>query len=295
MTTSLPVTVIGGYLGSGKTTLVNHLLRHADGVRLAILVNEFGELSIDEDLIEAEDGDIISIAGGCVCCSFGNDLSAALMDMAKMSPPPDHVLIEASGVAIPGAIMASLGLLSGFSADGIVVLADAETVQQQAHDKYMGDTICRQIADADIILLNKTDLVTEEGLKATRLWLATRNRQARIVQTAQSMVPPETVLESFLGRSHGTGPHHETANLDMLTLRPTGPIEVDHIAQALATDQGIIRAKGFATLPDGKKRLLQVVGQRWQTSPASRDKSDGIVCLGFKGQLKREALLKLLN
>jgi len=176
-----------------------------------------------------------------------------------------------------------------------VVLADAETVQQQARDKYMGDTICRQIADADIILLNKADLVTEEGLKATRLWLAARNRQARIVQTAQSMVPPETVLESFLGRSHGTGPHHEAANLDMLTLRPTGPVEVDHIAQALATDQGIIRAKGFATLPDGEKRLLQVVGQRWQTSSASRDKSDGIVCLGFKGQLKREALLKLLN
>jgi len=92
---TLPVTVIGGYLGAGKTTLINHLLRTANGMRLAVLVNEFGALSIDEDLIEAEQDDIISIAGGCICCSFGDDLSAALMDICAFKPPPDHILIEA--------------------------------------------------------------------------------------------------------------------------------------------------------------------------------------------------------
>ena len=102
MSAALPVTVIGGYLGAGKTTLVNHLLRHAEGRRLAVLVNEFGELPIDADLIEAEGDDLISISGGCVCCSFGSDLTAALLRLAALEPRPDHVVIEASGVAIPG-------------------------------------------------------------------------------------------------------------------------------------------------------------------------------------------------
>jgi len=128
VTNSLPVTVIGGYLGAGKTTMVNHLLRHANGRRLAVLVNEFGDLPIDADLIESEDDGLISIAGGCVCCSFGNDLIAALQDLAQMEPRPDHVLIESSGVAIPGAIVSSVHLIEGFASDGTVVVVDAETV-----------------------------------------------------------------------------------------------------------------------------------------------------------------------
>ena len=116
---AVPVTVIGGYLGAGKTTLINHLLRTANGVRLAVLVNEFGALSIDEDLMEAEDGNIISIPGGCICCSFGDDLSAALMDICAFKPPPDHILIEASGVAIPAVIDNSLTVLAGGAAQTV--------------------------------------------------------------------------------------------------------------------------------------------------------------------------------
>ena len=91
---NLPVTVVGGYLGAGKTTLVNYLLRNANGLRLAVLVNEFGELAIDKDLIEAEDDGLISISGGCVCCSFGGDLIAALRGLSQMKPQPQHILIE---------------------------------------------------------------------------------------------------------------------------------------------------------------------------------------------------------
>ena len=164
---TLPVTIIGGYLGAGKTTLVNHLLRNADGKRLAVLVNEFGELPIDEDLIEAQDDTMISIAGGCVCCSYGNDLTLAMMDLAKLQPRPDHVLLEASGVALPGAIAASISLLQGFQIDGVVVLADAETIRQQAEDTYVGDTIERQLHDADLVVLSKADLVDEAQNKTT--------------------------------------------------------------------------------------------------------------------------------
>jgi G3E family GTPase len=97
LTTDIPVTVIGGYLGAGKTTVVNHLLRHAAGRRIAILVNEFGDLPIDQDLIEAEGEDMIAISGGCICCSFGSDLTAALIKLSELTPTPDHVVIEASG------------------------------------------------------------------------------------------------------------------------------------------------------------------------------------------------------
>ncbi|MGA0236491.1 MAG: CobW family GTP-binding protein, partial [Alphaproteobacteria bacterium] len=146
---SLPVTVIGGYLGAGKTTLVNHLLRNANGRRLAILVNEFGNIAIDEDLIEAEEDGLISISGGCICCSFGNDLIGAIDELRRSDLAPDHIVVETSGVALPGAVVASLGLMDTIVPDGIVVLVDAETVLKQAADDYIGDTITRQLADAE--------------------------------------------------------------------------------------------------------------------------------------------------
>ncbi|MBL8673866.1 MAG: GTP-binding protein, partial [Rhodospirillales bacterium] len=96
MSAALPVTVIGGYLGAGKTTLVNHLLRHAGGRRIAVMVNDFGALAVDADLIEAERGDVLDIAGGCVCCSYGSDLMAALMELPRRRPDLDHVALEAS-------------------------------------------------------------------------------------------------------------------------------------------------------------------------------------------------------
>jgi G3E family GTPase len=292
----IPVTVVGGYLGAGKTTLVNHLLRNAKGLRLAVLVNEFGELAIDEDLIEAQDDDVISIAGGCVCCSFGSDLTAALGDMAAMDPPPDHVLIESSGVAIPSSIVNSLVFLPAFRSDGIVILADAETVQASARDKYMGDTVTRQIADADIILLNKVDLVSKATLDAARMWLQVQNRAVRVVESTQSVVPPETVLESFIGRALAGSEHFEAAHLDMLTLVPNGAVDGEALAAALADEgAGLVRAKGFVTREDGTKALIQVVGRRWEVTDASADKADGVVCLGFKDVMSRTVLQALLS
>lgn len=280
----LPITVIGGYLGSGKTTMVNHLLRHANGRRLAVLVNEFGELAIDEDLIEAEDETLISIAGGCVCCSFGSDLTGALLEMAKLDPPPDHLLIESSGVAIPSAIVGAVSLLDGFRVDGIVILADAETVRANAHSKYMSDTVLRQISDANIIVLNKTDLVAPAELQDTITWLKQQTPNVRIIEATQGAVPPEVVLGGFLVAPATSAGHHHTQNLKMTTLTPEGPVDVEALAQDLASDAlGLVRAKGFATSLSGQKTLIQVVGNRWQISDAPDHMADGIVCLGYNG------------
>ena len=194
MAEQLDATVIGGYLGAGKTTLVNQLLRHANGLRLAILGNEFVSLPIDEDLIEAESDDLISIAGGCICCSFGSDLTAALIDMAVRDPRPDHVVIESSGVAMPGAIGASIGLLDGYFVAGIVVLADSETVRVHAADEYLGDTTVRQLPDADLIVQTKTDLVSEKHCSETEDWLRRINQHAAHIRAQQGNVPVPIVL-----------------------------------------------------------------------------------------------------
>ena len=191
---AVPVTVIGGYLGAGKTTLINHLLCTANGVRLAVLVNEFGALSIDEDLIEAEDGNIISIAGGCICCSFGDDLSAALMDICAFKPPPDHILIEASGVAIPAVIDNSLTVLAGGQSNGIVVLVDAETVEAAFEDIYIGDAVQRQLAEADLLIVNKLDLIECAEQIFLEDWLTQKAPLARQVPAKHAKVPLDAML-----------------------------------------------------------------------------------------------------
>src|SRR5262249_48955251 len=142
---TIPVTLIGGYLGAGKTTLVNHLLRCSGGRKLAVLVNEFGDLPIDGDLIEAREENLITIAGGCICCSFGSDLVAALMALRTRAPAIDHIIIETSGIALPGSVVQATALLPHLSIDGVIVIADSETIEERSHDRYMSDTGFRQL------------------------------------------------------------------------------------------------------------------------------------------------------
>ena len=292
----LPVTVIGGYLGAGKTTLVNYLLRNANGLRLAVLVNEFGELAIDRDLIEAEEEGLISISGGCVCCSFGGDLIAALRNLSQMQPRPQHILIESSGVAKPSAIFDSVALLEGFSADGVVVLSDAETVQENANDKYMGDTVLAQIIQADILLLNKCDLVDPRNIAETANWLARQNPKARLVKTKHSVAAPEVILESFLGRQKITEPHHHLDQMTSMNLIPTTPLDAMNLAKTLAEDEfGLVRAKGFVTDISGDKMLIQIVGRRWALKTADPKFKDGLVCLGMKEQMRPSQLRALVT
>ena len=289
---NLPLTIIGGYLGAGKTTLVNHLLRHADGLRLAVLVNEFGALPIDEDLIEAQDDDIIAIAGGCVCCSYGNDLTLALMKMAAMDPAPDHVLLEASGVAIPGAIAASVSLLQGYRLDGIVVLTNAETIREQAEDTYVGDTITRQLADADLVILNKTDLVEEAERAGTAAWLARQAPGAELVAAQHGALPRDVLLQGYQADRTGvfTASHPAGAGFKSLAIEVPHPVDPDALARALASPElGLIRAKGFVEAPSGIVSL-QTVGRRWDIAPAAPSSPIGLVVIGLAERLDAEAV-----
>lgn len=189
-TGGIPVTVVGGYLGAGKTTLVNHLLRNARGERIAVLVNDFGDVGIDAELIESRDGDVINLAGGCVCCSFGSDLMAALMRLPAMEPPPDRAIVETSGVALPRPVARTVGLARGLVPDAVVVLADAATLPERAADRYVGDTVLGQLREADLILLNKVDLVDEAALRRLHAWLRENAPQAAVVDTEHGAIDP---------------------------------------------------------------------------------------------------------
>ena len=277
-----PVTILGGYLGAGKTTLVNHLLRNANGKRLAVLVNEFGALPIDADLIEAQDDDIISLSGGCVCCSYGNDLIMAMVDMAKMNPRPDHIILEASGVALPGAIVNSLSLLEGYIIDGVVVLADSETIQERSNDKFMSDTILQQFDDADIVILNKADLVNDEYLKETRTWMKTVAPSASIIESENAAVLPDVILQDFnrSQTSATSGQHHQTGQFETIHLPMEDAIDLDKFASGLfETYPDLVRAKGFVRSPDNGVKTLQLVGKRYTITPAPENVGPGIVVI----------------
>lgn len=290
----LPVTVVGGYLGAGKTTLVNAMLRQAGGRRLAIMVNEFGALPIDGSLVEAADDRIVSLAGGCVCCSYGEDMVSSLAMLAALDPRPDHVLLEASGVALPGAIAGTVGLLSDFALDGTVVLADAETVQRRAGDRYVGSTVRQQLAQADLILLNKCDLAADPD--AAEAWLGEAAPGARIVRTEQADVPIDAVLgtqtEGSTLRADGRFRDH-TRGYVAAELDPPAGADPEALARLLADPaHRLLRAKGFVRRPDGVMAALQVVGSRWTVSDAPAGALPGLVCIGLKGQADIEAVAR---
>ena len=293
----IPVAVIGGYLGAGKTTLVNHLLRHAAGRRIAILVNEFGDLPIDEDLIEAEGEDMIAISGGCICCSFGSDLTAALIKLSELAPPPDHVVIEASGVAMPGTVALSISILPGFALAGVVVLADGERVQAQAEDDYIGDTILRQLSDADVIVHSKTDLQPDDGaVEAVESWLQAMAPQAKIVPTTQGRVPPDIILGLTGPNAKPQASPHADAGYESRAFRHIPPCVPGDLAQKLATGPyGVIRAKGFLRDCEGASWVIQTVGQRFEAQRSQKLDPAGLVCIGRRGALDTAALEALLG
>jgi G3E family GTPase len=300
-----PVTVVGGYLGAGKTTLVNHLLRNANGLRLAVLVNDFGTLPIDADLIEAQSDNLISIAGGCICCSFGSDLMGALMQLAKRDPAPDHVLLETSGVAMPGVVARSAALLPAFTIDSVVVLADAETVRARAADRYMGDTITRQLNEADLVILNKSDLVSTGALREVQQWMGHAAPRAALVEAARGEVPPALVF----GRGHApsaTGtlakgairpPEEAATRYESASFSPEAPVDVESLARALALPAcGLLRAKGVLRNLDDALKTLHLVGRRYEVTPYGGPgaTSTGIACIGLRGQLNTAAIEEAL-
>ena len=192
---NVPVTILTGFLGSGKTTLLNRVLREEHGKRIAVIENEFGEVGIDQALVINADEEIFEMSNGCICCTVRGDLIRVLGNLMKRRDKFDYVLVETTGLADPGPVAQTFfmddEIRAEFALDGIVTLVDAAHIEQQLG---RSDESAEQIAFADVLVLNKTDLVDGEALDRLEARLRDMNRMARVVRSERADVSVDTVL-----------------------------------------------------------------------------------------------------
>lgn len=258
----VPVTLLGGYLGAGKTTVLNALLARTDRP-VAVFVNDVGAVNVDARLVRRRSSDAVELTDGCVCCSMAGGLSEALADLRRRSAAPDHVVVELSGVSDPTRLIGCANS-DGFRLDSTVVIVDVEQIQAQLANPTIGHIVQRQIESADLFLLSKTQLVHHYEVATVRGVLDGIAPQTPAVDA--DAADSASFLELGTRRPGGvaaTPPPqlfdpHETSVVPLAN--PISRTELDRLLDALAPD--VVRAKGIAEDPSGRRLLIQVVGRR---------------------------------
>lgn len=264
----VPLTFVGGYLGSGKTTLINEVLATTDRP-IAVMVNDVGEVNIDAALIKKRSGDTIELTDGCVCCSLIDGFGAAFDQIRARPQAPDHLVVELSGVAQPERL-APWGKTAGFRLDGIVILVDAERCEDGLADPYLSDTLESQIRAADLLVLTKLDLIDEDVATRVRARLSQLAPATPIIDVEDAR-DASTLLTLGGRRPGGAEVIPEPTLFDAHTVerRPlsVGVERAELDAMLAELDDDVVRAKGIAQLVDGSKMLIQVVGRRAEITP----------------------------
>ena len=280
----VPVTLLTGFLGSGKTTLLNRILNGQHGLRVGVLVNDFGAINIDAELVDGVEENTISLTNGCICCEIRDDLVNSLEQLLTRVDAIDYVILEASGVADPEGIMMTFvdpryeNLLR---LDSITCIVDAESIFADGDNQALNMLKLRQMGFADLVVLNKTDLVGREHIEVIHEWIGHHMNRVRIIEATRCDVPLEILLAvgrfesaNVIGRldSEGDedGPHygHSTAGdiFDTWSYESDQPFSLETLQEMVRKElpASIYRCKGivFAADSPNKRFALQIVGRR---------------------------------
>ena len=296
----IPLTLISGYLGTGKTTLINNLLRTTKK-KIALLVNDFGDVNIDESLIEARTESVMSIAGGCVCCSYGNELIETLESMSSSKFLPDHIVLEASGIALPSKIIQTISLMDFLSFHGTVLLTDASRLTSQLNDVYISDTISLQIEQHDLLVLNKTDLLSEDELSDCIDTVSKRFEIRKFLKTVNAHIEEKDMLLDFDPSERDKSDKiklekKQEHGFISSTIKPTGTINTDALSMLLQDPiYNIERAKGFFKNKKGEACTIQYDGLTLEIKKTENEKDPVFVVIGRKNFYNEKEFVEKLN
>ncbi len=326
----IPATVVTGFLGAGKTSLIQNLLRTADGRKLAFVINEFGELGIDRELIlgcgieGCEDDDIVELANGCICCTVADDFLPSMKKLIERADPPEHIVIETSGLALPKPLVQAFNwpeVKARATVDGVIAVIDAAAVasgrfaddpeavaRQRAadpnldHENPLEEVFEDQLACADLVVLNKRDLVSAEELARVRAEIAAALRPGvRVVESKQGDLPASALLglaaaaeDDLASRPshHDAEEEHDHEDFESFSIALSAvsdPAALEGRILKAIEKFGVLRVKGFVDVP-GKalRHVIQGVGPRlvrhfdraWKPGET---RSSRIVVIGLKG------------
>lgn len=264
---ALPVTVVTGFLGSGKTTFVNDVLNQRTGLRAGVIVNEFGAINIDRRLITSQTDDVIELSNGCVCCTVQKDLLTTIGRLIASQGQLDYLVVETSGLADPLPLAQALSrpeLAGVVGLDAIITLVDASRFDENLEQ---AEAAYSQLAHADVLLLNKVDLVTDGLLELMERGLRTVNPDAPIIRCLRAAADLGLVLDLAADRQrHAVAAHHpgEAALFDSVAFSEARGLDLDRLRALVdGLPAEVIRAKGIVHAAGSPLRLiLQRVGER---------------------------------